>query len=117
MIQGTVSVSGNTGANLYLDGEAAAIVTGEMTESTVSLTSGTPADQKIVVKAGNDESGEQISQETFASVVNQFAYDTTDYIINLGDDSLSAVLVQNTTVSPTPTPTEDPDPTPTPALS
>ena len=114
MIQGTVSVSGNTGANLYLDGETAAIVTGEMTESTVSLTSGTPADQKIVVKAGNDESGEQISQETFASVVNQFAYDTTDYIINLGDDSLSAVLVQNTTVSPTPTPTEDPDPTPTP---
>lgn len=103
MIQGTVSVSGNTGANLYLDGEAAAIVTGEMTESTVSLTSGTPADQKIVVKAGNDESGTQINMETFKSAVEQFNYDTDAYSISIGVDVLTAVLADKTTEEPEPT--------------
>ncbi len=92
MIQGTVSVSGNTGANLYLDGEAAAVVTGAMTGSTISLTSGSPADELVVIKAGSDEAGTQIGEEDFKTAVTQFTYDTEDYTINLGVDVLTAVL-------------------------
>lgn len=92
MIQGTVSVSGNTGANLYLDGTAAAVVTGAMTGSTISLTSGSPADELVVIKAGSDEAGTQIGEEDFKTAVTQFTYDTEDYTINLGVDVLTAVL-------------------------
>lgn len=136
-IQGTVTVKdntltdGSTAANLYLDGEAAFSVTGEMTNSTVSFTSGSPADQKTVLKAGVNEDSQQITADQFKAAAAQFAYDNADFTIEIKEDGTSAVLKQAAaaTVSPTPTvtgtvtptptaqpgPTASPTPTPTPA--
>src|SRR5699024_1372253 len=59
---------------------------------TISLTSGSPADELVVIKAGSDEAGTQIGEEDFKTAVTQFTYDTEDYTINLGVDVLTAVL-------------------------
>ena len=120
-IQGTVTVKdntltdGSTAANLYLDGEAAFSVTGEMTNSTVSFTSGSPADQKTVLKAGVNEDSQQITADQFKAAAAQFAYDNADFTIEIKEDGTSAVLKQAAvaTVSPTPTVTGTVTPTPT----
>ena len=120
-IQGTVTVKdntltdGSTAANLYLDGEAAFSVTGEMTNSTVSFTSGSPADQKTVLKAGVNEESQQITADQFKAAAAQFAYDNSDYSITLKD--LEAVLEETKTEEPEPDPDpepEDPEPDPDP---
>lgn len=108
-VQGTVTIKDNTGANLYLDGEAAAVVTDALTNSSVSLTASAAADQKVVVKAGSKADGTAVSADEFKAAAEQFAYDTEDYSIVLGADGLTAVLKQEQTVTtPTPTPTTDP---------
>ena len=108
-VQGTVTIKDNTGANLYLDGEAAAVVTDALTNSSVSLTASAAADQKVVVKAGSKADGTAVSADEFKAAAEQFAYDTEDYSIVLGADGLTAVLKQEqTAATPTPTPTTDP---------
>ena len=108
-VQGTVTIKDNTGANLYLDGEAAAVVTDALTNSSVSLSASAAADQKVVVKAGSKADGTAVSADEFKAAAEQFAYDTEDYSIVLGADGLTAVLKQEQTVAtPTPTPTTDP---------
>ncbi len=113
--QGSVSVKDNTGANLYLDGEAAIVVTGAMSDSSVSFTHGAAADQKAVIKAGATEEGTQLGQEEFKDAADQFAYEGTDYTIELGSDGLTAVLKKaaEPSVSPSPGPIASPTPTPT----
>lgn len=108
-VQGTVTIKDNTGANLYLDGEAAAVVTDALTNSSVSLSASAAADQKVVVKAGSKADGTAVSADEFKAAAEQFAYDTEDYSIVLGADGLTAVLKQEqTAATPTPTPTTDP---------
>ena len=108
-VQGTVTIKDNTGANLYLDGEAAAVVTDALTNSSVSLTASAAADQKVVVKAGSKADGTAVSADEFKAAAEQFAYDTEVYSIVLGADGLTAVLKQEqTAATPTPTPTTDP---------
>ena len=108
-VQGTVTIKDNTGANLYLDGEAAAVVTDALTNSSVSLSASAAADQKVVVKAGSKADGTAVSADEFKAAAEQFAYDTEDYSIVLGADGLTAVLKQEQTVAtPTPTPTTAP---------
>lgn len=100
-VQGTVTIKDNTGANLYLDGEAAAVVTDALTNSSVSLSASAAADQKVVVKAGSKADGTAVSPDEFKAAAEQFAYDTEDYSIVLGADGLTAVL-KNVTVEPQP---------------
>lgn len=100
-VQGTVTIKDNTGANLYLDGEAAAVVTDALTNSSVSLTASAAADQKVVVKAGSKADGTAVSADEFKVAAEQFAYDTEDYSIVLGADGLTAVL-KNVAVEPQP---------------
>ena len=108
-VQGTITIKDNTGANLYLDGEAAAVVTDALTNSSVSLSASAAADQKVVVKAGSKADGTAVSADEFKAAAEQFAYDTEDYSIVLGADGLTAVLKQEqTAATPTPTPTTDP---------
>lgn len=108
-VQGTVSIKDNTGANLYLDGEAAAVVTDALTNSSISLTASAAADQKVVAKAGSKADGTPVSADEFKVAAEQFSYDTEDYSIILGIDGLTAVLKQEQTVTtPTPTPTTSP---------
>ena len=108
-VQGTVTIKDNTGANLYLDGEAAAVVTDALTNSSVSLSASAAADQKVVVKAGSKADGTAVSADEFKAAAEQFAYDTEDYSIVLGADGLTAVLKQEqTAATPTPTPTTAP---------
>ena len=108
-VQGTVTIKDNTGANLYLDGEAAAVVTDALTNSSVSLSASAAANQKVVVKAGSKADGTAVSADEFKAAAEQFAYDTEDYSIVLGADGLTAVLKQEqTAATPTPTPTTDP---------
>lgn len=108
-VQGTVSIKDNTGANLYLDGEAAAVVTDALTNSSISLTASAAADQKVVAKAGSKADGTPVSADEFKAAAEQFSYDTEDYSIILGTDGLTAVLKQEQTVTtPTPTPTTSP---------
>ena len=108
-VQGTVSIKDNTGANLYLDGEAAAVVTDALTNSSISLTASAAADQKVVAKAGSKADGTPVSADEFKVAAEQFSYDTEDYSIILGTDGLTAVLKQEQTVTtPTPTPTTSP---------
>lgn len=114
-VQGTVSIKDNNGANLYLDNNAAAVVTGEMTGSSVSLTAANAADQRIVLKAGKDEAGTPVSAEVFQAAVDQFAYDTGDFSINLGEDGQSAALKPVASASETPAPTPSAAPSGTPA--
>ena len=114
-VQGTVSIKDNNGANLYLDNNAAAVVTGEMTGSSVSLTAANAADQRIVLKAGADEDGTPVSAEAFQAAVGQFVYDTGDFSINLGEDGQSAALKPAASVSETPAPTPSAAPSGTPA--
>lgn len=108
-VQGTVTIKDNTGANLYLDGEAAAVVTDVLNNSAISLTSSAAADQKVIAKAGSKADGTAVSADEFKAAAEQFAYDTEDYSIVLGADGLTAVLKQEQSeVTPTPTPTTDP---------
>lgn len=108
-VQGTVTIKDNTGANLYLDGEAAAVVTDVLNNSAISLTSSAAADQKVIAKAGSKADGTAVSADEFKAAAEQFAYDTKDYSIVLGADGLTAVLKQEQSeVTPTPTPTTDP---------
>lgn len=108
-VQGTVSIKDNTGANLYLDGEAAAVVTDALTNSSISLTASAAADQKVVAKAGSKADGTAVSADEFKAATEQFSYDTEDYSIILGTDGLTAVLKQEQTVTtPTPPPTTSP---------
>lgn len=100
-VQGTVSIKDNTGANLYLDGEAAAVVTDALTNSSISLTASAAADQKVVAKAGSKADGTPVSADEFKVAAEQFSYDTEDYSIILGTDGLTAVL-KNVTVEPQP---------------
>lgn len=118
-VQGSVSVTGNTGANLYLDGSSAAVVTGAMTGSSIALTSGSAADQAVVLKAGNSEDGTQISQDDFKAAVGQFSYDTADFSITLAEDGLTAVLKQESAATPTPSaaPSQSPAPTAVPSAT
>ncbi len=127
MIQGSVSVKDNTGANFYLDGDAAFIVTGTMSDSSIAFTDAGAADQKVVIRVGNAETGTQLTEEDFKTAVGQFSYDNQDYSIVFGSDGLSAVLKQGEaetpmpTVSPSVTPsvtvTPSPIPTTTPSAS
>ena len=104
-----MSIKDNTGANLYLDGEAAAVVTDALTNSSISLTASAAADQKVVAKAGSKADGTPVSADEFKVAAEQFSYDTEDYSIILGTDGLTAVLKQEQTVTtPTPTPTTSP---------
>ena len=114
-VRGTVSVKDNNGANLYLDNNAAAVVMGEMTGSSVLLTAADAADQRIVLKAGSDENGTQVSTEVFQAAAGQFAYDTGDFSINLGEDGQSAALKPVASASETPAPTPSAAPSGTPA--
>lgn len=108
-VQGTVTIKDNTGANLYLDGEAAAVVTDVLNNSAISLTSSAAADQKVIAKAGSKADGTAVSADEFKAAAEQFAYDTEDYSIVLGADGLTAVLKQEQSeITPTPTPTTDP---------
>lgn len=108
-VQGTVTIKDNAGANLYLDGEAAAVVTDVLNNSAISLTSSAAADQKVIAKAGSKADGTAVSADEFKAAAEQFAYDTEDYSIVLGADGLTAVLKQEQSeVTPTPTPTTDP---------
>ena len=126
-VQGSVSVKDNTGANLYLDADAAIVVTGAMSDASVSFTHGSAADQKIVIKAGNTGEGTQLGQEEFKTAVSQFLYDGSEYTVELGSDGVSAVLKKNSeetpvpSVSPSVTPsvtvTPGPEPTTTPSSS
>lgn len=106
-VQGTVTIKDNTGANLYLDGEAAAVVTDVLNNSAISLTSSAAADQKVIAKAGSKADGTAVSADEFKAAAEQFAYDTEDYSIVLGADGLTAVLKQEQS-EVTPTPTTDP---------
>lgn len=118
-VRGTVSIKDNNGANLYLDNNAAAVVTGEMTGSSVLLTAADAADQRIVLKAGSDENGTQVSTEVFQAAAGQFAYDTGDFSINLGEDGQSAALkpVASASETPEPTPSAAPSGTPAPTVT
>lgn len=109
-VQGTVAIKENTGANLYLDQDAAVVVTDVLTGSSISLTAAAPADKKTVAKAGKKTDGTEVTPEEFKAVAEQLAYDTQDYSVVLGEDGLSAVLKINAsaTVTPSPTPTTSP---------
>lgn len=100
-VQGTVTIKDNTGANLYLDGEAAAVVTDVLNNSAISLTSSAAADQKVIAKAGSKADGTAVSADEFKAAAEQFAYDTEDYSIVLGADGLTAVL-KSVVVDPQP---------------
>lgn len=113
-VQGTVQVKDNTGANLYLADDAAAVVTDVLTGSSISLTSATAADAKIVAKAGTKADNSQVTAEEFKTVPEQLAYDTQDYSVTLGADGLTAVLKQEAAITATPTPTATPTAAPTP---
>lgn len=115
-VQGTVAIKENTGANLYLDNNAAVVVTGAMTGSSVSLTAGSAGDQQQVLAAGKTEDGTEISAEDFETAVKQFTYDTQDFTIIMGEDGKSAVLKQ-ASVTGTPTPSAAPTATPAPTAA
>lgn len=89
-VQGTVQVKDNTGANLYLADDAAAVVTDVLTGSSISLTSATAADGKVVVKAGVKTDGTEVSLNT--DTIKQFSYEDENYTIELGQDGKSATL-------------------------
>ena len=128
-IQGTVTVNdnfrtdGTTPANLYLDGYAAVLITGEMTSSTVSLTAANESDQNTVLKAGFDEvTQQQITAEQFKTAAEQFKYDSTDFEIEISEDGLKAVLKAavpevSPTVSATPSATATPTPSTAPSAT
>lgn len=116
-VQGSVTVKDNSGVNLYLDNNAAVVITGAMTGSAVSLTAANAADQRVVLKAGTGEDQTPVSQEDFKAAAEQFTYDTADYTIALGTDGTTAALKAAASVSATPTPTVSPVPTTTPAAT
>lgn len=109
-VQGTVSIKDNTGANLYLDGDAAAVVTDVLNNSSISVTSAKAADKKVIAKAGTKTDGTNVSAEEFKTVPAQFAYDTKEYTVTAGTDGLTAVLKKEATatVTPSPKPTQTP---------
>lgn len=109
-VQGTVAIKENTGVNLYLDQDAAVVVTDVLTGSSISLTAAAPADKKTVAKAGKKTDGTDVTPEEFKAAAEQLAYDIEDYSVMLGEDGLSAVLKVNAsaTVTPSPTPTASP---------
>lgn len=94
-LQGTVSIKDNKtpdnlNANLYLDGEASAVVTDTLTGSAISLTAVSVTEGRAVVKAGKSKDGTDIILD--ADTIKQFMYDTEDYTIELSQDGKSAVL-------------------------
>lgn len=113
-VRGTVSVKDNNGANLYLDNNAAAVVMGEMTGSSVSLTAADAADQRVVLKAGTKDGEAMVSQDEFNAAVGQFVYDNQDFSIEIAEDGNSAFLQQQATVTGTPEVSTAPTATPTP---
>lgn len=119
-VQGNVLVKDNTGANLYLDTNSVAVVTGAMTGSDICMTVGEAADGQTVIKAGNMEDGTPVSKDDFAAAAAQFSYDDAGFSIVLGEDETTAVLKAQGTATPTvvpsgtPAPTVIPSQTPTP---
>lgn len=124
-VQGTVSIKENTGADLYLDANAAAVITDAMADSAISLTTASPAEGQTVVKAGKKADGTPVSEEEFKVALAMITFSSEEFTIESAkaeDGTLTGVLkkkVTEPTVTPgispsvTPSVTAAPSPTPT----
>lgn len=115
LAEGTVTVKdnkiGDAQANVYLDGTAEFVITGELTGSDISFTHASAAEGTEVLAVA-----ENVTVADFKAVAEQFSYDTEEYILNPDTETNKATLKKKATepsVKPTVTVTATPTPTTT----